>query len=155
MTARRACFALSPVHVVNEGKWMKSKFHATIAALVVASMGFPGSATAGDEWFVLGEQAIQSANPSVTIKSEGGRWDKDVKQVKVSVEGADVNVTKLVLSWDNRKDDTVDNVGTIKSGGQTAPFNAPGIKGRLTSATIYYTIGGGKPSATAKVWGFD
>ena len=155
MTARRACFALSPVHVVNEGKWMKSKFHATIAALVVASMGFPGSATAGDEWFVLGEQAIQSANPSATIKSEGGRWDKDVKQVKVSVEGADVNVTKLVLSWDNRKDDTVDNVGTIKSGGQTAPFNAPGIKGRLTSATIYYTIGGGKPSATAKVWGFD
>ena len=129
---------------------MKSK-HATMAALVVASMGFPGSATAGDEWFVLGEQAIQSANPSATIKSEGGRWDKDVKQVKVS----DVNVTKLVLSWDNRKDDTVDNVGTIKSGGQTAPFNAPGIKGRLTSATIYYTIGGGKPSATAKVWGFD
>jgi hypothetical protein len=134
---------------------MKSKFHATMAALVVASMGFPGSATAGDEWFVLGEQAIQSANPSATIKSEGGRWDKDVKQVKVSVEGADVNVTKLVLSWDNRKDDTVDNVGTIKSGGQTAPFNAPGIKGRLTSATIYYTIEGGKPSATVKVLGFD
>jgi len=133
---------------------MKSK-HATMAALVLATMSFVGSAIAGDKWFVLGEQAIQSANPSVTIKSEGGRWDKDVKQVKVSVEGADVNVTKLVLSWDNRKDDTVDNVGTIKSGGQTAPFNAPGIKGRLTSATIYYTIGGGKPSATAKVWGFD
>ena len=66
-----------------------------------------------------------------------------------------MNVTKLVLSWDNRKDDTVDNVGTIKSGGQTAPFNAPGIKGRLTSATIYYNIEGGKPSATVKVWGFD
>ena len=130
---------------------MKSKLHATMAALVVASIGFLGSAIAGDEWFVLGEQAIQSANPSATIKSEGGRWDKDVKQVKVS----DVNVTKLVLSWDNRKDDTVDNVGTIKSGGQAAPFNAPGIKGRLTSATIYYTIEDGKPSATVKVWGFD
>lgn len=133
---------------------MKSK-HATMAALVVASISFLGSAVAGDKWFVLGEQAIQSANPSVTIKSEGGRWDKDVKQVKVSVEGADVNVTKLVLSWDNRRDDTVDNVGTIKSGGQTAPFNAPGIKGRLTSATIHYTVEGGKPSATVKVWGFD
>ena len=132
---------------------MKSKLHATMAALVLATMSFVGSAIAGDKWFVLGEQAIQSANPSVTIKSEGGRWDKDVKQVKVSVEGADVNVTKLILSWDNRKDDTVDNVGTIKSGGQTV--NAPGFKGRLTSATIYYTIEGGKPSATVKVWGFD
>jgi len=86
MTARRACFALSPVHLVNEGESMKSKFHATMATLLVASMGFLGSAIAGDKWFVLGEQAIQSANPSVTIKSEGGRWDKDVKQVKVSVE---------------------------------------------------------------------
>ena len=57
-----------------------------IALLVVASMGFLGSAIAGDEWFVLGEQAMPSANPSGTIKSEGGRWDKDVKQVKVSVE---------------------------------------------------------------------
>lgn len=75
--------------------------------------------------------------------------------MKISVEGADVAVTKLVLSWDNRKDDTVTDVGTIKSGGQTAPFNAPGIKGRLTSATIYYSIQGDKPTATVKVWGFD
>jgi hypothetical protein len=37
----------------------------------------------------------------------------------------------------------------------TAPFNAPGIKGRLTSATVYYTIGGGKKTATVKVMGYD
>lgn len=134
---------------------MNTGFRNMMAAFVFVSVGLVGNAIAGDEWFVLGEQAIKAVDPSVTIKSEGGRWDKDVKQVKVSVEGADVTVTKLVLSWDNRKDDTVTDIGTIKSGGQTAPFNAPGIKGRLTSATIYYTIGGGTPSATVKVWGFD
>jgi hypothetical protein len=133
---------------------MKTRFNSMMATIIVASVGFLGSAIAGDKWFVLGEQSIRSVDPSATIKSEGGRWDKDVKQVKISVEGADVTVSKLVLSWDNRRDDTVDDVGTLKSGGQTAPFNAPGITGRLTSATIYYSIQGDKPSATLKVWGF-
>ena len=45
--------------------------------------------------------------------------------------------------------------GTIKAGGETAPFNAPGIKGRLQSATIYYTIGGGKKTAHVQVMGYD
>ena len=134
---------------------MNTWFRCMMVGIVVASVGVPGSAISADKWFVFGEQSIETANPSATIKSEGGRWDKDVKQVKISVEGADVTVTKLVLSWDNRKDDTVKDVGTIKSGGETAPFNAPGITGRLTSATIYYSIQGGKPSATVKVWGFD
>lgn len=89
------------------------------------------------------------------IKSAGGRWEKDVKQVKISIEGADVEVTKVVLQWDNRRDDTVSNVGVLKSGGQTAPVNAPGRKGRLTAATIQYKILGDAPTATLKLWGFD
>lgn len=139
---------------------MKMKLHSMIATFVaaatLASLMSTGSALAGeDKWFVLGEQEIQSVDPSVTIKSQGGRWDKDVKQVRIAVEGADVKVSKLVLSWDNRKDDTITDVGTIKVGGKTAPFNAPGIKGRLTSATLYYTIEGGAKSAQVKVMGFD
>ena len=134
---------------------MKAGLRNMLEVCVIAVVAFLGSAIAADQWFVLGEQSIQSVNPSATIKSEGGRWDKDVKQVKVSVEGADVKVSKLVLSWDNRRDDTVNDIGTIKSGGQTAPFNAPGIKGRLTSATIYYTIQGGKTTATVKLMGLD
>ena len=31
--------------------------------------------------------------------------EKDVKQVKLSVEGADVEIASAVLGWDNRKDD--------------------------------------------------
>jgi hypothetical protein len=130
----------------------------TMAAWTIAAIALLGTATAiakDDAWFVLGEQTLKTEDPSATIKSQGSRWDKDVKQVKLQVEGADVTISKLVLSWDNRKDDTINNVGTLKSGGQTAPFNAPGIKGRLTSATIYYTIGGGKKTATVKVMGYD
>ena len=137
---------------------MKTKIHTLMASFVVASvalMGAMGSARAADEWFVLSEQTIKSADPSVAIKSAGGRWDKDVKQVKISVEGADVEITTLVLSWDNRRDDTLKDVGVLKSGGQTAPKDAPGRKGRLTSVTVQYKILGDAPTATLKVWGFD
>lgn len=136
---------------MNKRKSVMAAFLVAFVALV----GAMGSVHAEDQWFVLGEQTINSADPSVMIKSQGGRWDKDVKQVRISVEGADVQVTKLVLNWDNRRDDTMRDVGTLKAGGQTAPMNAPGVKGRLTAATIHYTILGKAKTAKIKIWGFD
>ena len=106
-------------------------------------------------WFVLGQTTLKATDPSAAIKSEGSRWDKDVKQVKISVDGADVEITTLVLSWDNRRDDTLKDVGVLKAGGQTAPADAPGRKGRLTAVTVQYKILGDKPTATLKVWGLD
>jgi len=129
-----------------------------IKTLIVTSlvlMGAAGSASAADKWFVLGEQAIKSADPSVTIKSVGNRWEKDIKEVKLSVEGADVEITDAVLHWDNRMDDTVSDVGVLKSGGQTASKDAPGRKARLTSVTVKYKILNDASTATLKVWGFD
>ena len=137
---------------------MKIKILTLMAVFIVPSgvlMGAIGSAGAADEWFVLGEQAIKSADPSVDIKSAGGRWEKDIKQVKFSVEGADVEITKAVLHWDNRRDDTISNVGVLKSGGQTAAKDAPGRKGRLTSVSVKYKILKDAKTATLKVWGFD
>jgi len=137
---------------------MKTKIHTLAASFVVASaalMGAMGTATAADEWFVLGEQTIKSADPSVVIKSAGGRWDKDVKQVKLSAEGADVQITQLIFNWDNRRDETLKDVGVMKAGGQTAAADAPGRKGRLTGVTVNYKILGDKPTATLKVWGLD
>ena len=124
-------------------------------AFVVLMFGAVNSAKAADEWFVLGQQTLKNTDPSVEIKSEGGRWTKDVKQVKISVEGADVQITKVVLQWDNRKDDTLADVGTLKAGGQTAPADAPGRKGRLKAVTVQYKILGDAPTATLKVWGYD
>ena len=87
---------------------MKIKIHNLTAFFVVAAsavlLGAVGSARAADEWFVMGEQTLKSADPSVEIKTQGGRWKKDVKQVKLSVEGADVQIIKVVLGWDNRPD---------------------------------------------------
>ena len=129
-----------------------------LAALcvVAASIVLLGnSVQAADKWFVMGEQAIKATDPSAEIKTSGGRWKKDVKQVKLSVEGADVQMTSVVLGWDNRADDTMTNVGTIKSGGQTAAKDAPGRKGRLKSVKMQYKILGKAQGATVKVWGFD
>jgi hypothetical protein len=129
-----------------------------VAILVGASvvvLGAVGGARAANEWFVLGEQAIKSADSSVEIKSQGGRWEKDIKQMKISVEGADVEIAKVVLKWDNRRDETITNVGVLKSGAQSTPKDAPGRKGRLTSVAVQYKILGDAPTAKLKVWGFD
>jgi len=137
---------------------MKTKIHTLLGGFVVASvafMGTMGNAIAADEWFVLGEQTIKSADPSAQLKSTGNRWDKDVKQVKLSAEGADVQINSLTLHWDNRKDDTVKDVGVLKAGGQTAATDAPGRKGRLTAVTVNYKILGDKSTANLKVWGLD
>jgi hypothetical protein len=138
---------------------MKTKIRAFMASFVVASvalMSATGSAKAADDkWFVLGQQTIKSTDPSATITSEGNRRDKNVKQVKLSVEGADVQITNVVLHWDNRKDDTLKDVGLVKSGGQTAAKDAPGMKARLTSVSVQYKILGGASTANVKVLGFD
>ena len=90
-------------------------------ASVVLLIALVGSASAKDQWFVLGEKAVKSMDPSAEIKAEEGKmWKEDIKKTKISVEGADVEITKVVLHWDNRMDDTIADVGVVKSGGQTA-----------------------------------
>ena len=125
-----------------------------LASIVL--MGVVGTARAKDEWFVLSEQTIKSTDPSVKITAEEAKWIKeDVKDVKISVEGADVEISKVVLHWNNRPDETVWNVGTVKAGGQTAAKSAPGHEGTLGSVTVNYKILGGATTAKIKVWGYD
>ena len=44
----------------------------------------------------MGEQTLNATDPSAEIKTEGGRWKKDVKQVRLAVEGADVPVGTII-----------------------------------------------------------
>ena len=121
----------------------------------VLSLVALGSASA-DEWFVLRETVIKSMDPNADIKAEAGKmWKEDIKKMKISVEGADVEITKVVLRWKGRKDDTITKVGVVKSGGQTAEKDAPGREATLTSVAVQYKILDSKPTATIKVWGFD
>ena len=122
---------------------MKIKILTLMAPFAVASvvlMGAAGSARADDEWFMLSEKVLKATDPSTEIKSEGGRWKKDVKQMKFSVEGGDVELTKVILHWDNRPDDTFTDLGVVKAGGETAAKEAPGVKSRLKKVTIEYKI---------------
>jgi len=134
------------------------KPRSSMVALAVASVVFMAavsSARAADQWFMLGEQTIKSADQGVTIKSQGGRWTKDVKQMRLGVEGADVEIRKVILGWDNRPDDTITDIGVLKAGGKTTPKDAPGRKGRLKSVTVEYKIVGSAPTAVLKVEGYD
>jgi hypothetical protein len=115
-----------------------------------------GSASAKDDWFVLSEKPIKSMDPSVEIKAEAGKfWKEDIKKTKITAEGADVEITKVVLRWKGRKDDTITNVGVVKSGGSTAEKDAPGREATLLSVGVQYKILNSKPAATLKVWGYD
>jgi hypothetical protein len=125
-----------------------------VAACVVLA-GAAGIARAADEWFVLAEKPIKTADQGVEIKSEGGRWEKDVKKTKLSVAGADVEIVKVILHWDNRGDDTITDIGVLKAGGESLAKDAPGRKGRLVGATVQYKIVGDAPTATLKLWGYD
>jgi hypothetical protein len=144
--------------MIKEETRMKIKKLALVDFFVVAAvvlMGAAGSVRAADEWFVLSEQTINSVDQGVEIKSQGGRWKKDVKQIKMSVEGADVEIKKAVLSWDNRRDETITDIGVLKAGGSTTPTEAPGRKGRLKAVTVQYKIVGDAPTALLKIWGYD
>ena len=122
------------------------------AVVLLAALG---SASA-DQWFVLGEKVVKSMDPNAEIKAEEGKmWKEDIKRTKISVEGADVEITKVVLRWKGRKDDTITKVGVVKSGGETAPKDAPGREATLTSVAVQYKILNNKPAATVKVWGYD
>ena len=125
-----------------------------LASIVL--MGVVGTATAKDEWFLLTEQTVKDTDPSVRITAEEGKWIKeDVKDVRLSVEGADVEINKVVLHWKSRPDETIWNVGTVKAGGQTAAKSAPGHEGTLGSVTVNYKILGDAKTAKIKVWGYD
>jgi hypothetical protein len=137
---------------------MKFSLKTSVFLLGIVTIGLlapVGNVIVADEWFVLSEQTIRSVDQGVNIKSQGGRWDKDVKQVKMSVEGADVEILEAVLHWDNRPDDTIADAGVLADGGMTTPRDAPGRKGRLTGVTVKYKIVGDAETAVLKVWGYD
>ena len=115
-----------------------------------------GNAGAADKWFVLGEKVLTSMSGATVIKAEEGKmWKDDVKKAKLSVDGADVEITNVVFHWRGGKDDTITNVGVLKAGAQTAEKDAPGRESTLTSVDVQYRILNNKPTATLKVWGFD
>jgi hypothetical protein len=127
-----------------------------LALATVVSMGAIGSARAADKWFVVGEQTLKATDPSAEVKGEQGKWFKeDIKKAKISVEGADVDIAKVVLHWNNARDDTIDKVGVVKWGGFTAEKDAPGHEATLMSVTVQYKILKNEPKATIKVWGYD
>ena len=126
-----------------------------IGLAAVVLLAALGSASA-DQWFVLGEKVVKSMDPSADIKAEEGKmWKEDIKKTKISVEGADVEITKVVLRWKGRKDETITKMGVVKSGGTTAEKDAPGREATLMSVAVQYKILNSKPTATIKVWGYD
>ena len=127
-----------------------------LALAAVVLVGAIGSASA-DEWSVTGPEDAQVAtDTSAEVTAEGGKWLKeDIKKTKISVEGADVEISKVVLHWNKRPDDTISNVGVVKWGGFTAEKDAPGHEATLTGVTVQYKILNDAPSATIKVWGYD
>jgi len=137
---------------------MKTNYRRAVLGIasVVLVLGTLGTANAKDTWILLGEKAIKSTDPSTEIRAEEGKtWKEDVKRAKLSVEGADVQITNVVFHWKGGRNETVPNVGVVKAGGETAAKDAPTREATLLSVSVQYKILGNKPTATVKVWGYD
>jgi len=135
---------------------MKARYLGRGIGLASAFLLLALGSAAADEWFVLGEKVVKSMDPSTEIKAEAGKmWKEDIKKAKITVEGGDVEITKVVLRWKGKKDDTLTKVGVLKAGGETAPKDAPGREATLLSVAVQYKILNNKPNATIKVWGYD
>ena len=135
---------------------MKTRYSKATLGLASVVLFAAMTASAADQWFVLGEKVLNSGDSRTEIKSDEGKmWKEDIKKAKISVEGADVEITNVVFHWRGGKDEAITNVGVVKSGGQTAEKDAPGREATLTSVAVQYKILNDKPTATIKVWGFD
>jgi hypothetical protein len=125
-------------------------------ASVVLLLAALGTANAADKWILLGQKALKSTDPSTEIQGEEGKaFKEDVKRAKLSVEGADVEITNVVFHWKGGKNETISNVGVVKAGGETAAKDAPSREATLLSVSVQYKILNNKPTATVKVWGYD
>ena len=126
-----------------------------LASALLLAVGI-GTASAKDTWILLGEKTLKSTDPSTEIKAEEGKmWKEDVKRAKLSIEGADVQITNVVFHWKGGKNETIPNVGVVKAGGETAAKDAPTREATLLSVSVQYKILNDKPNATIKVWGYD
>ena len=132
---------------------MKVRFASGALAASLLLLGAVASARA-DDWMVLGQKILRANDPNTTLTAEEGKWKKeDIKKAKITVEGADVEVTKVIYHWNLAKDDTVENVGVVKAGGSAAEHDAPGHEATLESIAIQYKILNGALQATLKVMG--
>jgi hypothetical protein len=134
---------------------MKVRFASGALAASLLLLGAVASARA-DDWILLGQKILRANDPSTTLTAEEGKWKKeDMKKAKISVEGADVEITKVVYHWNRAKDATVKNIGVVKSGGSAAEQDAPRREATLKSVAVQYKILNGALQANLKVWGYD
>ena len=120
-------------------------------AAAVFLIGTGDCVQAGDNWSVIGERTIKAVDQGVSIEADG----RKIKKAKISVEQADVEITKLVFQYRIRRSDEFANLGVVKAGGQITPIDLPGRKAKLKSVTVEYKILGGKEAAIMKVWGLN
>lgn len=133
---------------------MKTNIRTLVAACVVATAAATGSATAA-EGFVAAQDTIRSTQSSVELRPTGHAADTRIAQVRFSVEEADVEVTSIVLHWNNHQDSTLSDVGVIRRGEKTVATTAPGGMSGLDAVTVHYRILGSRKDATFQVWGYD
>jgi hypothetical protein len=142
---------------IRKGEKMIRKFFwvSVFVAMFALLIGTEGRVQAADEWFTLGERTIKAVDQGVDIESDGLAVNRRVKKIRLRVEQADVEITKLVLRYRMKRDEEITNIGVVKAGGETTPFDAPGLKANLNSATVTYKILGDKETAVIKILGFD
>jgi hypothetical protein len=123
-----------------------------IAALAT-TMAMTAAADDRNDWRLIGSKDADRSGDHDTIQVKGS--NDNFRKIKLHVGGADLNIKRLVVTYDNGEPDNIDVRENIRQGGETRALDLKG-KGTRSIRKIdlwYDTEGFLKGKAHVKVYG--
>jgi hypothetical protein len=124
-------------------------------AVVAATMTMAMTAAAGsyDNWRLIGTKQASYQGDHDTIQVKGS--NDDFRKIKLKVSGADLNIKRLVVTYDNGEPDNIDVRENIRQGGETRALDLRGTgKRSIRRIDFWYdTQGLLKGKAEVRVYG--
>jgi len=124
-----------------------------IFAALAATMAMTAAADSPGGWRLIGTKQASHQADHDTIQVQGR--NDDFRKIKLKVSGADLNIKRLVVTYDNGEPDNIEVRENIRQGGETRALDLRG-SGRRSIRRIdlwYDTQGLLKGKATVQIFG--
>jgi hypothetical protein len=124
-----------------------------LIAAFAAVMAVPAAAGNNDDWRLIGSKDADHSGDHDTIQVKGS--NDNFRKIKLRVGGADLNIKRLVVTFDNGEPDNIDVRENIRQGEETRALDLKGSGTRsIRKIDLWYeTEGVLKGKANVKVYG--
>jgi hypothetical protein len=100
------------------------KIRAKMFAALAAMIAMTAAAGGDDNWRLIGTAHAGHTADHDTIQVKGS--NDDFRKIKLKVSGADLNIKRLVVTYDNGEPDNIDVRENIRQGGETRALDLKG-----------------------------